>query len=222
MKITFGKKFATSACAVAVSMGIFAPAAQAAEYDSMSSSLLGSSSSLLGSSLPNLGSPNIPNIPLPNIPNIPSPNPNPNQNPSPRVNVDQVKSQIVNETNNFRINNDPDPVIIKVSQNSQIQNGAQAWADEMARTGVVKHDPHIHDVNSSLYENIHITTNPNLTAKGVVNSWAGSPGHRKNMLAATNQMGVGIARGSNGTWYVVARYKYDFNTNDTYLRNKFQ
>lgn len=211
MKITFGKKFATSACAVAVSMGIFAPAAQAAEYDSMSSSLLGSSSSLLGSFLPDLVSPN-----TPNIPNIPG------TNLAPRVNVDQVKSQIVNETNNFRINNDPDPVIIKVSQNSQIQNGAQAWADEMARTGVVKHDPHIHDVDSSLYENIHITTNPNLTAKGVVNSWAGSPGHRKNMLAATNQMGVGIARGSNGTWYVVARYKYDFNTNDTYLRNKFQ
>lgn len=211
MKITFGKKFATSACAVAVSMGIFAPAAQAAEYDSMSSSLLGSSSSLLGSFLPDLVSPN-----TPNIPNIPG------TNPAPRVNVDQVKSQIVNETNNFRINNDPDPVIIKAFQNSQIQNGAQAWADEMARTGVVKHDPHIHDVDSSLYENIHITTNPNLTAKGVVNSWAGSPGHRKNMLAATNQMGVGIARGSNGTWYVVARYKYDFNTNDTYLRNKFQ
>lgn len=211
MKITFGKKFATSACAVAVSMGIFAPAAQAVEYDSMSSSLLGSSSSLLGSFLPDLVSPN-----TPNIPNIPG------TNPAPRVNVDQVKSQIVNETNNFRINNDPDPVIIKAFQNSQIQNGAQAWADEMARTGVVKHDPHIHDVDSSLYENIHITTNPNLTAKGVVNSWAGSPGHRKNMLAATNQMGVGIARGSNGTWYVVARYKYDFNTNDTYLRNKFQ
>lgn len=211
MKITFGKKFATSACAVAVSMGIFAPSAQAAEYDSMSSSLLGSSSSLLGSFLPDLVSPN-----TPNIPNIPG------TNLAPRVNVDQVKSQIVNETNNFRINNDPDPVIIKAFQNSQIQNGAQAWADEMARTGVVKHDPHIHDVDSSLYENIHITTNPNLTAKGVVNSWAGSPGHRKNMLAATNQMGVGIARGSNGTWYVVARYKYDFNTNDTYLRNKFQ
>lgn len=207
MKITLNKKkFAASVCAMAVSMGVFAPVAQAAGYDSLSSSLL-------GSSLPNFGSPN---IPLPNIPNIPNPT------PALQVNVEQVRSQIVDETNNFRINNDPDPVVIKVSQNSQIQKGAQDWANEMARTGVIKHDPHIHDVDSSLYENIHITTNPNLTAEEVVNSWAGSPGHRKNMLAGTNQMGVGIAKGSNGTWYVVARYKYDFNANNTYLRNKFQ
>lgn len=222
MKIAFGKKFATSACAVAVSMGILAPVAQAAEYDSMSSSLLGGSSSLLGSSIPNLGSPNIPLPNIPETPNIPVPTPTPTPTPKPSVNVEQVRSQIVNETNNFRINNDPDPVIIKAFQNSQIQKGAQAWADEMARTGVIKHDPHIHDVDSSLYENIHVSTYPNLTAKDVVNSWAGSPGHRKNMLAATNQMGVGIARGSNGTWYVVARYKYDFNADNVYLRNKFQ
>lgn len=66
MKITLNKKkFAASVCAMAVSMGVFAPVAQAAGYDSLSSSLL-------GSSLPNFGTPN---IPLPNIPNIPNPTP---------------------------------------------------------------------------------------------------------------------------------------------------
>lgn len=40
------------------------------------------------------------------------------------------------------------------------------------------------------------------TAAAVMNSWMNSPGHRSNILSATyNQIGVGIAKAANGTYY---------------------
>lgn len=198
MKIAFNKKFVSSACAAAVLTGVFAPSAQAV---STQESLFGNGINDIisgGSSFDNTGG---------------------NSNASTGTNVEQVRSQIVKETNNFRVENSTDPVVIETFQNPQIQQGAQSWADNMARTGVIKHDPHLHDEDLSLSENIHVTNSPVLVAKDVVDSWASSPGHRKNMLVDTNQMGVGISHGNNGNWYVVARYKYDYNTNNNFLRN---
>lgn len=199
MKITFNKKFASSACAAAVLAGVFAPSAQAA---STQESLFGNSINDIisgSSSFGNTGGNNTAT--------------------STGTNVEQVRSQIVKETNNFRVENSPNPVVIETFENPQIQQGAQSWADHMAQTGVIQHDPHLHDEDMSLSENIHVTNSPVLVAKDVVDSWASSPGHRKNMLVDTNQMGVGISHGNNGNWYVVARYKYDYDTNNNFLRN---
>lgn len=198
MKIAFNKKLVSSACAAAVLAGVFAPSAQAA---STQESLFGNGINdiISGSSSSN--------------------NTGGNSNASTGTNVEQVRSQIVKETNNFRVENSTNPVVIETFQNPQIQQGAQSWADHMAQTGVIQHDPHLHDEDLSLSENIHVTNSPVLVAKDVVDSWASSPGHRKNMLVDTNQMGVGISHGNNGNWYVVARYKYDYDTNNNFLRN---
>ncbi len=40
------------------------------------------------------------------------------------------------------------------------------------------------------------------TPQEVMNAWMNSPGHRANILSATyNQIGVGVAKASNGTYY---------------------
>lgn len=191
MNIVRTKKFVSAACATAVLAGIFAPAAQAEPVQNQESLLGLDGHGIIGDIFSG----------------------------SSNSNTEQVRSQIVKETNNFRVENSPEPVVIETFQNPQIQQGAQAWADHIAQTGTIQHDPHLHDEDLGLSENIHVTNSPNLDAKEVIDSWASSPGHRKNMLVDTNQMGVGISHG-NGNWYVVARYKYDFNTNNNYLRNE--
>lgn len=150
--------------------------------------------------------------------NSPAPNnPSPN-NPAPSNQAESIRTGVVNGTNNFRRQNDQSAKVLKVFPDSTIQAGAQAWADHMARTGTMGHDPNIHNVDASLLENVYIASNSNMTAQQVIDGWARSSGHRKNMLSGTNKIGVGAAQDARGTWYVVARYKYDYSWKNEFLR----
>lgn len=148
----------------------------------------------------------------------PIPNPLPKPNPAPSNRVESIRTGVVDETNNFRRYNSQSARVLKVFPDSTIQSGAQAWATNMARTGTIGHDPNIHNVDPTLLENVYITSNPNMTARQVIDAWAKSPGHRRNMLSGTNKIGVGVAQNASGVWYVVARYKYDYSWNNEFLR----
>lgn len=156
-------------------------------------------------------------IPDPTNP-APAPAPVPKPAPAPSQNHDALRSQITDEINNFR-RSQISPTynrIPKIKQSAKLQRGSQAWADEMARTGKKAHDPRF-SIDGADSENLFFTSNPNMTAKQVVNSWINSPGHRKNMLSAGNEVGIGLARDSRGVWYVVARFGDTFSFDNELL-----
>lgn len=216
MHKSFIVKFAMSIMAAILSLVGFAPASHASE-----SSLFDGSSQLssgidiqipdLGSSgftIPDLGSSNFAPLQIPGAPS---------SQPQPSTDVTALRSQVIDETNTFRKYNGG-PRITQVMLDNRTHLNAQAWADELARTQSFYHDPKLNSVDNIYAENIYMTGSANPTAQEIVNAWANSPGHRANMLQGYNRIGVGISRGSNGMWYVVARYYYEYSHNDVFLR----
>lgn len=134
--------------------------------------------------------------------NIPAPAPAP---AAPTTDVNAVRAQLVDKTNEYLEQNSPYPNFAKYTNNAELSREAQAWADEMARMGKLVHDQDRHRSGPNS-ENLFWSNSPNLTADKIIQSWGNSPGHRANMLNGGNEMGTGISRGADG-WYVVARYK---------------
>lgn len=152
------------------------------------------------------------------IPDPANPSPAPKPVPAPSQNYDVLRSQITDEINNFR-RSQLSPTysrVPKINQSAKLQRGSQAWAEEMARTGKKGHDPRF-SIDGADSENIFIASNPNMTAKQVVDAWINSSGHRRNMINAGNEVGIGIARDSRGVWYVVARFGDTFSFDNELL-----
>lgn len=137
--------------------------------------------------------------------------------PAPQTNVEDVKAQITDQTNNYRLNNSPKKYVAKLKATDQINNGAQNWANKMAQTNNFNHDPNL-GASGAKSENIFMSNAPVLAAQDVVNAWAKSPGHERNLLDGVNETGVGIAKSDDGNWYVVARYNFNYNGHGEMLR----
>lgn len=88
---------------------------------------------------------------------------------------------------------------------------AQAWADQLAKTQVLKHNPkyatQIPGGWMGAAENVAWRGNQNLDA--LHNQWAKSPGHFANMIGDHTHVGVAVARASDGSvWGVQVFAKY--------------
>lgn len=85
---------------------------------------------------------------------------------------------------------------------AQAQTKAQAWAEELARTGKLKHSNLSHGITGcwrSLGENVGY--GPNVPA--IQKAYMNSPGHRANIMSnAFNAVGVGYARKGNVVYTV--------------------
>ena len=136
--------------------------------------------------------------------------------------LDTVKQEIVDLTNDIRRENS-----LKALQTDDLlMQAAQVRADEIASSGVYSHTrpngKHFYTVTDCPYsaENIDCVMDLYLTqqnkglAETAVYDWRISEGHLKNMLnSRISAVGVGIAKGTdaNGmeSWYCVQLFLYD-------------
>ena len=138
------------------------------------------------------------------IGSAPSPSPSPSASDSASGTFSQ--QQLIDATNDFRAQNGLAPV----KANAALNDLAQDWAETVARTGDFKHRPKFAQSYPagwrSASENIAGQPTGN-NPRAFVNQWANSPGHRANMLNPDfTDLGVGIARANDGTYYAVQNF----------------
>lgn len=121
------------------------------------------------------------------------------------ANLESLRPEIINESNRFRAQNNKHALRANAALNAE----AQRRAEELARNLEAKHydlsplAPH----HGAIAENLHVTTADQVSPQTAVASWAGSDGHKQNLLREdVNHIGIGIAKGSDNFWRVVAIY----------------
>jgi uncharacterized protein YkwD len=132
--------------------------------------------------------------------------------------LEAVARQIIEMTNDFRRDQDREPV----TTNSVLMKTTQDFADYMARTGRYGHNADGRQPSERAdahgYEYCVIAENiayqfrtrgysTDALAERFVTGWEESPGHRANMLdPAVTETGVGVAQGENGVYYAVQMF----------------
>ncbi|WP_296665036.1 S-layer homology domain-containing protein [Demequina sp.] len=111
---------------------------------------------------------------------------------------------ILSSTNSWRNSNGRSSLAELLDLNAVAQN----WAEYLAKTRVLKHNP---DVSSQIPsgwskwgENVAYACGYSNPAAVIMNGWKNSPGHNANMLdSGFKQIGIGVATDSSGcTWAV--------------------
>jgi SCP/PR1 family protein len=182
------RTFAATFAAAGVFAGmIAAPASSQAQAFNLPTSSIPLSSSLQTPKMP--GVPSLPGI---------------NSRPSTPVDREAVRSGIINETNKFRVQQGKRPL----QANKALNEEAQRRADKMAQNLEAKHYglAPLQSQHGLVAENIWGTSRQ-VTPQDAVTSWANSEGHRRNLLHEDmNNVGIGMAKGSDNVWRVVAIY----------------
>lgn len=211
------------ACAAALSLSLISPAN--AVSSSLSGSLSGSLDGLLGSWDPApqpkpQPKPQPQPEPQPNPAPQPEPNPQPGNKPDNKNNSSIIAQEAEQETNKLREKNNPSAPALKHVE--QIQQDCQKWADYLAKNKVFDHDPELKTKFKYVYaENIAWFPPGTLNGKEIVDAWAGSPGHRANMLSSGWDMSaVAVSQASDGTWYAVARYTNEYRFDNYHPANQ--
>ena len=132
--------------------------------------------------------------------------------PGQKINIpsiDDVKAleqQVINLVNKQRANNG----LPALKANWEVCRVARYKSQDMINKHYFAHQSPTYGSPFNMMENFGIrfsAAGENIaygqrTPQEVMNSWMNSPGHRSNILNATyNQIGVGVAKSSNGTFY---------------------
>lgn len=186
------RTFAATFAAAGVFAGmIAAPASSQAQTFN-----LPTSSIPLSSSLPTPQQPGIPSTP--GTPGAPS-------KPSTPSNVEAKRVAVIAETNKFRAQQGAQPL----QSNPALNAEAQRRAEELARNNAFHHFELSSLVanHGGVGENIFQLSDGFDFAPTIVRGWANSPGHHANMAnEQATQTGIGIAKGRDGNWRVLALY----------------
>ena len=118
--------------------------------------------------------------------------------------VDQLGKEILQYTNQFRIENK----LQQLEWNQKLANLAKKHSKNMALKKVAfGHDGFNDRIKKfplpykRAAENVFMAIANNI-AKKAVDSWKNSPGHRKNLLGNYNYCGIGSYQDSKGYWYI--------------------
>lgn len=186
------RTFAATFAAAGVFAGmIAAPASSQAQTFN-----LPTSSIPLSSSLPTPQQPGIPSTP--GTPGAPS-------KPSTPSNVEAKRVAVIAETNKFRAQQGAQPL----QSNPALNAEAQRRAEELARNNAFHHFElgSLVANHGGVGENIFQLSDGFNFAPTIVRGWANSPGHHANMAnEQATQTGIGIAKGRDGNWRVLALY----------------
>lgn len=102
-----------------------------------------------------------------------------------------------------------------LTSNSLLNSSAQTKANDMAKNNYFAHNAQSGAkfwtlIDAVGYKYMHAGENLGLkfaTAPGLLKAWLNSPTHRANIMNANyDEIGIGIAYGSNGSSYVTAHY----------------
>lgn len=112
------------------------------------------------------------------------------------------RALILQNTNALRAQNGLPP--LRVS--AVLHTIAQDWSARQASAGVMSHRPRFTSMYpsgwSSAAENVAAGYRP----ASVVDAWAGSPGHRANLLSSSTHIGIGVAMSAGGRLYYTQNF----------------
>ena len=112
---------------------------------------------------------------------------------------------VIAETNKFRAQQGAQPL----QSNPALNAEAQRRAEELARNNAFHHFElgSLVANHGGVGENIFQLSDGFDFAPTIVRGWANSPGHHANMAnEQATQTGIGIAKGRDGNWRVLALY----------------
>lgn len=124
----------------------------------------------------------------------------------PNIDVKTMENQVISLVNQARVNAGLQPF----TTNWELSRVARYKSQDMANKGYFDHTSPTYGSPFTMMQNFGIkftAAGENIamgqrTAQEVMNSWMNSPGHRSNILNPSfNQIGVGLAKNSNGTCY---------------------
>ena len=140
--------------------------------------------------------PNLEPIATPQLNQIPI-QPEPPE-PSPIINVPKIvpkTNPLIEAHNTIRQSKG----LKTLKEDSQLMDMAQKWANHMAKTHIMRHQSLKMTGNwNSMGENIAMGQG---NINEVMNDWMNSRGHRANILGNYTHIGVGVAKGRNGTLF---------------------
>lgn len=138
-------------------------------------------------------------INTPSLPSIPG-------TPSTPSNISALESEVINLVNvERRKNGQP-----TLSPNNELSNVARIKSQDFINNNYFSHNSPTYGTPFNMLRTFGVpftaaaenVANGQRTASEVMNSWMNSSGHRSNILSpAYNQIGVGVARDSNGRLY---------------------
>lgn len=117
-----------------------------------------------------------------------------------------TQQQILDATNAYRAQNGRSPV----KADPQLNQVAQKWAEQMAREEHLYHNPNYGKQYRPGWRAASENVAQNwvgASAEAIVDQWAKSPGHNKNMLSpGVTHLGVGVAKSASGKVYAVQNF----------------
>lgn len=149
---------------------------------------------------------NLPTSSIPLSSSLPTPQqPGTPSKPSTPSNVEAKRAAVIAETNKFRAQQGAQPL----QSNPALNAEAQRRAEELARNNAFHHFElgSLVANHGGVGENIFQLSDGFNFAPTIVRGWANSPGHHANMAnEQATQTGIGIAKGPDGNWRVLALY----------------
>jgi len=107
------------------------------------------------------------------------------------------RALILQQTNKLRADIGLPPLRL----NTALSDIAQDWSVQQARVSTMSHRPGFHLLYPSGWSRASENVAAGYSPSSVVNAWAGSPGHRANLLSSSTDIGIGIAANSSGRLY---------------------
>lgn len=120
-----------------------------------------------------------------------------------KVVINEIDTELLlNAHNRIRYSQEDALPMLQIDQ--ELQNGAQEWAEHMARRNTLRHDRLDHSSFGYLAENI---AKGQRTVEKVMDAWMNSRGHRRNILSGRyTHVGFGIARQENGAIFWCVKF----------------
>jgi uncharacterized protein YkwD len=118
------------------------------------------------------------------------------------LSITEARALILEHTNDFRAAYGLPPLRLNLT----IHAWAQDWSQRQALAMTMSHRPNF----TSGYPAGWLSASENVAAgyspANVVAAWAGSPGHRANLLSASTDIGIGVAVSSSGRYFYTQNF----------------
>ncbi len=112
------------------------------------------------------------------------------------------RALILQQTNDLRATRGLPPLRL----NAALNDIAQDWSVQQARSSRMSHRPGFHLLYPSGWSRAAENVAAGYSPSAVVGAWAGSTGHRANMLANHTDIGIGVAVSSTGRLYYTQNF----------------
>ena len=112
------------------------------------------------------------------------------------------RALILQQTNTLRAQNGLPPLRL----NAALNDIAQDWSVQQARVSTMSHRPNFHYLYPAGWSRASENVAAGYSPSSVVGAWAGSTGHRANLLSNSTDIGIGIAVSSTGRLYYTQNF----------------